>query len=164
MIGRRPDGWSWICNFLIRCTRIRTKLTVVLTNVFELRFLPYVWARPDGNPRRPDGCINLTLFELGKNLKLIDHWTSSGRAAESSGRMQAGTKAFRYSGESGRKYTSSGRMMLYLYSVRTVWHVVRTDGTVDRWASRRDGTVVRTADREPKIFWLASKIFWNTTK
>jgi hypothetical protein len=27
---------------------------------------------------------------------------------------------------------------------------VRTDGTVIRWASRRDGSIVRTTDREPK--------------
>jgi hypothetical protein len=27
-------------------------------------------------------------------------------------------------------------------------HVVRKDGIVDRWASGRDGTIVRTADRD----------------
>jgi len=40
-------------------------------------------------------------------------------------------------------------MMLGLSGVQTVWHVVRTDGIVDRWASGQDGTVVRTAGREP---------------
>jgi hypothetical protein len=68
MIGRRPDGWSWIRNFHICRTRVRTKLTDVRTVVFELQFLPYVWARLDWNPRRPDGCINLPLFELGKKI------------------------------------------------------------------------------------------------
>jgi hypothetical protein len=29
---------------------------------------------------------------------------------------------------------------------------VRTDGTVDRWASGRDGSIVRTADRELEFF------------
>jgi len=83
--------------------------------VFELRFLPQGEARPYGNPCRPDGCINLPLFELWKeNLKLINHWTSSGRAAETSGRMQAGTEASRCSEGSRRKSTSSGRMMLGL--------------------------------------------------
>jgi len=43
-------------------------LTDVRTVVFELQFLPYEWARPDGNPRRPDGFINLPLFELGKKI------------------------------------------------------------------------------------------------
>jgi hypothetical protein len=71
--------------------------------------------RPNGNPRRPDGCINLPLFELWKeNMKLIDHWTSSGRAAETSGRMQAGTEASRHNEGSERKSTSSGQMMLGL--------------------------------------------------
>jgi hypothetical protein len=46
-------------------------------------------------------------------------------------------------------------MMLGLSGVRTVWHVVRTDGTVDRWASVRDGTIIRTADREPEFFDLS---------
>jgi hypothetical protein len=39
-------------------------------------------------------------------------------------------------------------MMLGLFGVRTVRHVVRTDGIVDRWASGRDGTIVRTADKD----------------
>jgi hypothetical protein len=41
-------------------------------------------------------------------------------------------------------------MMLGLTGVRTVRHVVRTDGIVDRWASERDGSIVRTVDRELK--------------
>jgi len=66
--------------------------TGVRTVEFELRFLPYGEARPDKNPRLPDGCINLPLFELWKeNMKLINHWASSGRATETSERMQAGT-------------------------------------------------------------------------
>jgi len=31
-------------------------------------------------------------------------------------------------------------------------HVVRTNGTVDRWASGQDGSIVRTTDKELKIF------------
>jgi hypothetical protein len=65
-------------------------------------------------------------------MKLIDHWTSSGRAAETSERMQAGTEASRYSEGSGRKSTSSGRMMLDLSGVQKVLYVVRTARTVDR--------------------------------
>jgi hypothetical protein len=42
-------------------------------------------------------------------------------------------------------------MMLGLSGVRKAWYVVHTDETVDRWASGRDGTVVQTADREPKF-------------
>jgi hypothetical protein len=75
-----------------------------------------------------------------ENLKLIDHWTSSGRAAKMSGRMQAGIEASRFSGGSERKSTSSKRMILGLSGVWTVWHIVRTDGTVDRWAFGQNDT------------------------
>jgi len=50
-------------------------LTDVRTVVFELQFLPYVWARPDGNTRRPDSWINLPLIELGKK---IESWSITG--------------------------------------------------------------------------------------
>jgi len=114
-------------------------LTDVWTVIFELRFLPYVWVRPDGKPRRPDG-VSIPISELGKNLKLIDHWWTSGRAAEMSGRMQARTEASWYSGGSGLKDTSSERMMLVCLASGRDEHVVRTNGTVDRWASGRDDT------------------------
>jgi hypothetical protein len=39
-----------------------------------------------------------------------------------------------------------------LSSVRMGCHVVWTDGTVDKWASGRDGSIVRTADRELEFF------------
>jgi hypothetical protein len=47
--------------------------------------------------------------------------------------------------------TSFGRMMLICLGGPDDRHVVRTDGTVDRWASERDGSIVRTADRELEI-------------
>jgi hypothetical protein len=46
--------------------------------------------------------------------------------------------------------------MLGLTCVQMVRHVVRTDGTVDRWASGRDGTIVQTADRDSENFCLES--------
>jgi hypothetical protein len=154
-MSMRPNGWSWIRNFHISWMRVRTKLTDVRTIVFELRFLPYEWARPDGNLRRPDGCINLPLFELWKeNMKLIDHWTSSGRAAETSGWMQAGTEASWCSEGSRLKSTSSEWMILGLLGVRTV-------GTVDRWASGRDDMSSGRLGREPT--YLSCRIFWNTS-
>jgi len=94
-------------------------LTDVWTMVFELWFLPYLWVRPDRKPHCPNSVSIFPYYELRNNLKLTDHWWGSGRAAETSGRMQAGTEASRYSGGSGRKDTSSGRMMLvYLASGR----------------------------------------------
>jgi hypothetical protein len=46
--------------------------------------------------------------------------------------------------------------MLGLTGVQTVRHVVRTDGTVDRWASGWDGTIVQTSDRDSENFCLES--------
>jgi hypothetical protein len=89
MIGMRLGGWSWIRNFHICWTWVRTKLTDVQTVVFELRFLPYVWARPDGNPRRPKVCINLPLFELGKK---IWSWSITGRSPDGLLRCPNGCK------------------------------------------------------------------------
>jgi hypothetical protein len=48
--------------------------------------------------------------------------------------------------------TSSGRMMLVCLVGTDGRHVVRTDGIVDRWASGRDGSIVRTADKELECF------------
>jgi len=106
-------------------------LTDVRTVIFEMRFLPYLWARPNGKLRRSNGVSIFPYSELGKNLKLIDHWWTSGRAAEMSGRMQARTEASRHS-------VGSRRMILVCPASGQDEHVVRTDGTVDRWTSGRD--------------------------
>jgi hypothetical protein len=49
-------------------------------------------------------------------------------------------------------------MMLGLTGVWTVRYVVQTDGIVDRWASGRDGMIVRTADRDFENFCLESSV------
>jgi hypothetical protein len=85
------------------------RLTDVRTGIFEFRFLPYGDARRNGIPHRPNGRTIFPLSELGKNLRLVEYREASGRAAK-----------------------TSGRMMLGLTGVRTVWHVVQTDGTVVR--------------------------------
>jgi hypothetical protein len=72
--------------------------------------------------------------ELGKNLKLIDHCWAFGRAAETSGRMLVGTKASQYSGGSGQKDTTSGRMMLVcLESGRDD----TSSGRIEQWTDGR---------------------------
>jgi hypothetical protein len=68
--------------------------------------------------------------------------------------MQAGIEASRYSRGSGRKEHIVRTDDVGLSGVQTVWHVVQTDGTVDRWTSGRDGSIVRTADRELEFFNL----------
>jgi len=103
-------------------------------------------------------------WNLERNQKLIEYWEASGHAVEMSGRMQAGTETSRYSMGSGRnehfvRTDDAGRS-----SVRTGWHVVRTDGTVDRWASGRDGSIVRTVDGELEFLltcrlWIVESLF-----
>jgi len=75
----RPDGYSSTRNFHISNERVRSMMAVVRTVkvesaisffdaraseprlsdvqtvIFEVRFLPYGDARPDGIPHRPDG-------------------------------------------------------------------------------------------------------------
>jgi hypothetical protein len=150
LIGSRPDGWSRIDNFHISYTHVRTKAD---------------W--------RPNGDIWIEILALRRRASGRDT-TSSGRLNQSTyswtwkeseaGWVRIGVrtccwvvrmdaswiKTSQHSGGSGQKCTSSERMMLGLTGVRTVWHVVRTNGTVVRWASERDVSIVRTADREPK--------------
>jgi len=127
-------------------------LTDVRMVEFELRFLPFLWVRPDGKPHRPEGVSIFPYSELGKNLKLIDHWWASGRAVERSGRMQAGTEASRYSVGSRRKDTSSRRMMLVCLA--SGWDDT-SSGRMEQWTDGRpDGMTRRPADWQGT--WISS--------
>jgi hypothetical protein len=111
MKSRRPDGWSRIGNFHISCTRVRTKADWRPDRDIWIAILA-LWrcaSGQDTNIVRTDVSI-FPYSELGKNLKLVNHWRSSGRAAETSGRMKVGTEASRYSIGSGRYGTSSERL------------------------------------------------------
>jgi len=150
MIGSHPDGWSGIGNFHISCTRVRIKAD---------------W-RPDGDiwieilalKRRASG-RDTTLSGRLIDLSFIRTWKESETGQVPRGvrtgcwgvrTVASWIETFRHNGGSERKSTSSGRMMLGLSGVRTVWHIIWTDGTEVRCASERDGSIVRTADREPK--------------
>jgi hypothetical protein len=150
MRGSRLDGWSWIGNFNISCTRVRTKAD---------------W--------RPDGDIWIVILALRRRASGRDT-PSSGRLIDLSfigtwkefetGPVPRGVRmgcwdvwtdatwieTSRHSLRSGRKCTSSIQMMLGLTGVRTVWHILRTDGTVVRCASERDGSIIRTEYKETK--------------
>jgi hypothetical protein len=59
--------------------------------------------------------------------------------------MQAGTKAFQYSRGSGRKDTSSKRMMLV-----SIWRPVRVNtlsGRMDQWIDGRPDGMARSSGR-----------------
>jgi hypothetical protein len=128
-------------------------LTDVQTVVFELRFLPYLWARPDGKPHRPDGVSIFPYSELGKNLKLIDHWWTSGRAAEMSGRMQVRTEASRYSEGSGRKNMSSGQMMLVCLASG------RDDTSSGRLTENLKSSIFFAVQSLLKMLWKVESLF-----
>jgi hypothetical protein len=92
--------------------------------------------------------------ELGKNLKLIDHWWTSGRAAERFGRMQARTEASRHSVGSGRKRYVVQKDDAGLSGVLSWWTCL-----LDGWNSGQMGVrtgwhIVQTTDRESEIFYL----------
>jgi hypothetical protein len=138
------------------------RLTVVWTVIFELRFLPYVGARPDGNPRRLDGWSNLPLnwtwkeFEADRSLRGVRTgcWDVRTDASWNS--------SFSKQWRSGRERTSSGQMMLGLSGVQTVLHVVRKDGIMDRWASGRDATLSRWLTGNWNLLTCNQcRIFWH---
>jgi hypothetical protein len=155
MIGNRPDSWSRIGNFLLWCTCVRTIAV-----------------------RRPDGHIWIAILALrirtsGRDTtlsgRLIDlpflgtwkeirNWSCTGRRPDVLLKRPDGCKlaqkTSRYSMGSGRNEHFVRTDDAGLSSVRTGWHVVRTDGIVDRWSSERDGSIVRMADREHEFFWL----------
>jgi hypothetical protein len=154
MIGRCPDGWSRIHNFHICWTRVRTKLTDVRTVVFELRFLPYVWARPDGNPRRPDCCSNLPIYELGKNLKL-------GRTLDV---IQTDCWVVRTDCWVVQMDASSHRSFSMQWRVQTEIHVVQADNAWSVWhpngmARRPNGWSYRQMSVRMRwhVIWMADR-------
>jgi hypothetical protein len=58
----RPDGWSDAHNFHISSSRVKTMKTGVRTSEFWMRYLPYGWERPNGNPHRLNSCFPYLCF------------------------------------------------------------------------------------------------------
>jgi len=140
MRGRLPDGWSRIVSYHIRCTSVRT--TAVRRSDGEIQTaILALWTHASGRDTTSSGrLIDLPFLEFGKNQWTVreligvrtccwDVWTD-----------QAGTETSRYSEVSGRKKHVVRTDDAGLSGVRTVWHIVRTDGAVDRWASGWDDT------------------------
>jgi hypothetical protein len=166
MGGRRPDDWSRIGNFHISCTHVWTMLTVVWMVEFELRFLPYILARPDGKPHRPDSCINLPLL-----------WTwKESEADRSLIGVRTGCWDFRTDASWNRSFSIQ-------YRVRTENHVIRTDDAwsvgcldgmarcLDGWNSeqngRPDGMTRRPDGWQGTEFLLTFKqrrVFWECSE
>jgi hypothetical protein len=161
MIGSRPDGWSRIGNFLLWWTCVPT--TVV---------------------RRLDGDIWITILSLRRRASGRDT-TSSGRLIDlpfigtwkesETVRVLRGIRTCcwkvrtdaswiepsRHSGGSGRRDTSSERMMLVCLASG------RDDTSSERmkqWTDRRPDGMARSSGRltgNLKFFWLAGRIVWR---
>jgi hypothetical protein len=96
-------------------------------------------------------------WNLERSQKLIEYWEASRRATEKSGLIQADTETSRYS-------MGSGRNEHFVRTDDAGLSSVRTDGTVDRWASGRDSSIVQTADRELEFLltcrlWIVESLF-----
>jgi hypothetical protein len=157
MRGSRPNGWSRIGNFHISCTRVRTK-----------------------TDRHPDKDIWIAILVLRRRASGRDT-TLSGRLDDLSftgtwkvsetGRVPRGVRTCcwnvrtdaswiepsRHSGGTGRKCTSSGRMILGLTAIRTIWHVVRTG-----WLDRPDGwqgTEIFAVQSLLRELWIVKSLF-----
>jgi hypothetical protein len=162
MRGRRPNGWSRIGNFHISCTRVRTKADWRPDGDIWTTILALFMSASRRETTSSVRCNNLPISELGKNLKLIDQWWTSGRAAERSGWSQAGTEASRYSGGSERKDTSFGWMMLVclasgLYDA--------SSGRMEQWRDGRPDGITRRPDGWQGVWNLLSfsqcRVFWK---
>jgi len=121
--------WGWTSERLI------FYMTSIRTVEFELRFLPYGWARSDGNPRCPDGCSNLPLFELGRKSEASRSLSRLDGLLRRPDRCKLEQKLLdAEEGLDGNPRRPDG-WCFGLLGVRTVWHFVRMAGTMDRWAS-----------------------------
>jgi hypothetical protein len=166
-ITRRLDGWQGIWN-LLSSVQSLLKMLWQVESLFTapLHISDFVQTQNEA--------------KILTDLSFIETWKES-----ETGRVPRGVrtccwnvrtdtswiKTSQHSGGSGRKCTSFGRMMFGLTGVRTVWHVVRTDGTVVKCASGRDGSIVRTTDRETKssifhtvqsllrVLWIVESLF-----
>jgi len=126
-------------------------LTNVRTVIFELRFLPYVWVRSDGKPRRPDG---VSIFPY-LNLERIWSWLITDRRPDGLLRCPDGCKLEQklldtVEGPDGKIRRPDG----WCWSV---WHPDGMTRRPDDWNSGQMGVqtgwhFVRTADRESKFF------------
>jgi hypothetical protein len=165
MIAKRPDGWSWIRNFHICWTRVQTMLTVVRTVVFELRFLPYKWARPDRIH------VVRTVASIFPYLNL----ERKSEADRSLDVVRTGCWDVRTDARWNISFTIQWRVQTKIHIVRTndAWSIRRPDGMAHRpdgWncgqmSVRTGWHVVRTAGREPKSLTCTTmqnplKHFW----
>jgi hypothetical protein len=79
-----------------------------------------------------------------RNQKLIEYWEATGHAAETFGRMHAGTKPSRYSMGSDGINTSSGQMILVCLAS---WRDDTSSGHMEQWTDERPDGMARSSGR-----------------
>jgi hypothetical protein len=173
------SGW-WTRNFwtvdLLHAISItierasRRWQTDVRTVKSELWILPCGWVHQDENPRRPDGWINLPLFELGKKSEagrslrvvLTSCWVVRTDASWNRSFSVQG-------GPDGNPRRPNG-WCFCLMSVQTVWHIIWTAelwiaGGPDGKTRRPDGwhetyfSDSQSVQNLLKHFWIAESLF-----
>jgi hypothetical protein len=115
---------------------------------------------------RSEGMLRKALHELREKLILImrplEFELPTSTTVNTSGRTDATlncSKLLDTNGHPDGKFSSSGRMMLWQKSVRTEYHVVRTD-VADWWGSGRDTTSSgQLTGNRNKLLWKLHKIF-----
>jgi hypothetical protein len=129
----RLDGWLDAHTFHISSSRVRTMKSGVRMSEFWMRYLPYGRARPDGNPHHIDGCNDLPISVLWKEIpQLVEHWVSSGR-------MQAGTVRS-FSTQRKVRMESSRCSDIWCFGQLDVWMVYHVVWTVYHvvWTAAKD--------------------------
>jgi len=156
MIGSCPDGWSRIGNFLIWWTRVRTTTVRRPDGDIWIAILAF---RRRASGRDTTSSVLLIDLPFLETWKEIWNWSSTKRHPDVLLKRLDGCKL-------DRTFSTQLRVWTERHVVRTddAWSVWSPDGmprrldgwNSDRWSSRQDGSIVRTADKELKIFWLWS--------
>jgi hypothetical protein len=160
MRGRRPDGWCRIGNFLNWWARVWTNADWCLDGDIWIAILVLFGSGSRWETTSSRRCINLPIF-----------WTWKESKADLS-LMDVRTRCWevRTDGSWNRSFSIQWRVRTERYvvrtddaglsGVRTGWHVLRTDGTVNRWASGRDNTLSGrlTGNLKSSIFFAVQNL------
>jgi hypothetical protein len=140
MRGRRLNGWSRIGNFLNWWALVRTNADWLPDSDIWIAILALFMCASGRETTSSKRCINLPIF-----------WTwKESEADQSLMDFRTGCYDVRTDASWNRSFSIQWRVWTErhvvrmddagLFGVRTGWHVIRTDGTVDRWAFGRDDT------------------------
>jgi hypothetical protein len=158
MRGRRPDGWSRIGSYHIRCTSVRTTAVRCPDGSFWTAILA-LWRYASGRDTTSSGrLIDLPFLELGKNQWTVRELIGVLICCWNVRTEQARTEASRY--DVGVLTEETHRPNGWCLSV---WCSDGMTRRPDVWNSRQMGVrtgwhIVRTADGELEILLITLKV------